>query len=71
MHIYTANDYSAAKSLMVFLAKGDPDYWDCGELNCTKLAEDACDSLGLYDGDDIPEWLFEMSAELSDKLEPM
>lgn len=37
-----------------------------GELDCTRLAEEAADMFNLYEGYDsvVPEWLFEMSAEL-------
>jgi hypothetical protein len=45
------------------------DYIDqCGELDCTKLAEEAADMFNLYENDDeatIPEWVFEMAAELA------
>jgi hypothetical protein len=36
------------------------------ELDCTRLAEEAADMFNLYEGDDftIPEWVFEMAAEL-------
>ena len=38
------------------------DYVDeCGEYNCTLLAENACQEFNLYKGDDIPEWLFDMA----------
>jgi len=36
---------------------------DCGELNCTKLAEECAQSLGLYLTDHestIPGWLFDL-----------
>ena len=37
-----------------------------GELDCTRLAEEAADMFNLYEGDEctVPEWLFEMSSEL-------
>lgn len=39
----------------------------CGEINCTKMAEDAADNYNLYEDDidfKIPEWVFELSAEV-------
>lgn len=48
------------------------DYIDeCNELDCTRLAEDAANEFDLYEGDncDIPEWVFEASASLTDQLD--
>lgn len=44
---------------------------ECGELDCTKLAEDAAQEFDLYEGDDcdIPEWVFEASASLTNQLD--
>jgi hypothetical protein len=50
------------------------DHLDCGEVNSTKLAENACQEFELYENDNdatIPEWLFELSvkvAEYHDKV---
>jgi hypothetical protein len=46
----------------------ESEYMDeCNELDCTRLAEDAAQEFDLYEGDncDIPEWVFELSAGLS------
>lgn len=37
-----------------------------GEANCTQMAEEACQALKLYVGDDIPEELFEWSQEIAE-----
>jgi hypothetical protein len=41
---------------------------DSGEVNATKLAEDAADEFDLYepDGETIPEYLFDYTAEVAD-----
>lgn len=47
-------------------------YFDeCQVVNATKLAEDACAEFQLYDGDnfDIPELLFDMSAEIANMFD--
>lgn len=41
----------------------------CGDINCTKLAEDACDSFNLYEDDDdatIPEWIFDCAVDVAE-----
>jgi hypothetical protein len=47
---------------------------DCNEINCTKLAEDAADEFNLYVDDPeegtIPEWVFDMSFQVSCEVEP-
>lgn len=51
----------------------EPEYDDCGEVNCTKLAEDAAEHFDLYgDDDEIPEELFEIATQIADypKEEP-
>jgi hypothetical protein len=45
------------------------DTFNCGEVNCTLLAENAAQEFDLYEGNDIPEWLFEVSAEVDRILE--
>lgn len=48
------------------------DYVDgCGEVNCTKLAEDAADALDIYEDRveyAIPEFVFEVAFETSEWL---
>lgn len=44
---------------------------ECNEVNATKLAEDCCQEFDLYEYGEfqdanIPEWLFELSAKVSD-----
>jgi hypothetical protein len=41
---------------------------ECGEINCTKLAEDAAQEYNLYQTDEqatIPEWVFDLAVEAS------
>jgi len=44
---------------------------DAGEVILTQLAEDAASAFDLYDGDDIPEEVFEMAYQVSQKWERM
>ena len=40
------------------------DYIDCGEVQCTQLAEAAAFDFDIYDEDsNIPEWVFELAFE--------
>ena len=36
------------------------------EFDLTRLAEGTCHVLGLYEGDEIPEWMFDMAYEVCD-----
>ena len=36
------------------------------EINHTALAEDACDHLNLWEGDDTPDWLFDAAVDVAD-----
>jgi len=38
----------------------------CGEVNCTALAESAAHGLDLFEGDDLPEKVFELASEADD-----
>lgn len=42
-----------------------------GEVELTQLAEDAASAFDLYDGDDIPEEVFEMAYQVGQKWERM
>ena len=44
---------------------------DAGEVELTQLAEDAASALDLYDGDDIPETVFELAYQVAQKWERM
>ena len=44
---------------------------DAGEVILTQLAEDAASAFDLYDGDDIPEEVFEMAYQVSQEWERM
>lgn len=46
-------------------------YDDCGEINCTKLAEDCANEFDYYEGDDytIPEALFDLAVNISKPYE--
>ena len=44
---------------------------DAGDVISTQLAEDAASAFDLYDGDDIPEEVFEMAYQVSQKWEKM
>lgn len=37
---------------------------ETGEINCTQLAEAACDALNGYDGNDIPDEYFETAFDV-------
>ena len=42
---------------------------DTGEVNCTKLAENAAAQFNLYEDDatcTIPEWVFDMAVDVND-----
>jgi hypothetical protein len=39
---------------------------ECGEINHTKLAENVCQALNGYDGDDIPEEYFEAAINFNE-----
>lgn len=45
------------------------DYVDgkTDEANCTKMAEECCQELGLHEGDDIPEEMFDIALDVADK----
>lgn len=45
------------------------DYDDCGECDCTLLAENAAQMFDLYEGDDcdIPDWIFELAVEINEE----
>ena len=47
------------KQLQNFFDKNNNRYLDCGEINCTLLVEEYCHENDLYNGNDIPEELFE------------
>jgi hypothetical protein len=42
---------------------------ECGEVNCTTLAEETCKILDWYEGEDseIPEELFDIAVEVSNE----
>lgn len=42
---------------------------DAGEVELTQLAEDAAATFGLYDGDDIPEEVFELAYQAGEWYE--
>lgn len=47
-------------------------YDDCGEVNCTKLAEDCAEALNLYEDDvdfEIPEVVFDAAVDVSRSFE--
>ena len=46
-------------------------YDDCGEINCTLLAENCCDALDGYAGVDfdIPEEYYDVAVEVTDTFE--
>lgn len=46
-------------------------YDDCGEINCTMLAENCADAFDIYVGpeEDIPEWVFDLSVDISAKFQ--
>lgn len=43
------------------------EYDDCGEINLTKLAESICHQEDLYEGDDIPERLFDLAFQAAER----
>lgn len=49
------------------------EYFDCGEVNATKLAENVAQAMELYEGDDdkIPEEVFDIAAEVALEAEKM
>lgn len=49
------------------LRPGFYDVFNSDEVNSTKLAEDAAHCLNLYDGDEIPEEIFEIALEISEE----
>lgn len=53
------------KSWMIRNAELD----DCGEVNCTQLGESAAQQFNLYEGDDIPEEVFELAFEAAQVVE--
>jgi len=59
----TTNTKQIKNTMISFVA----EYTDSrtGEIDCTKLAEETCCALNLYEGDDIPEYLFEMAFEVA------
>lgn len=66
------NDLERAKSWMnKALTYETNDYLDCGEVNCTKLAEDAAEALELYADEEatIPEEVFDLAAEVAEEFE--
>jgi len=46
-------------------------YLDCGEVNCTKLAENCAYELDLYVGDEytIPEEVFDLAVDTAEEWE--
>jgi len=58
-------DKNKAKKWMRANLKDYIDH-DTDEANTTKLAEECCQALDCYDGDDIPEELFELSQEVAE-----
>ena len=54
------------RKVRAWMNKNLNDYIDeCDEPNCTELAENACQTFNLYKGDDIPEWIFDLAAEVA------
>ena len=55
------------------LQKNHADYDDNGEIDCTHLAEEMADKLGLLEGDDdkVPDYVFECATEAAEKYENM
>ena len=42
---------------------------DCGEVDCTRLAENTADVLDIYENDEsfeIPDWLFDMAVTVAE-----
>ena len=45
----------------------------CGELNCTRAAEDCASDLDIYEDHEdfeIPDWLFDMAVDAESLLQP-
>ena len=58
------------KLMMAELQSNFHEYDDCGEVDCTGLAEHICLAENLYDDEDnIPEELFDLAFEVSEKFE--
>lgn len=55
------------------LQKNFVDYDDSGEIDCTHLAEEMADKLGLLEGDEdkVPDYVFECATEAAEKYENM
>ena len=53
------------------LAQFKNDYLNCGEINCTLLAENCADVLNLYIGDEytIPEEVFDLAVDVAEEFE--
>ena len=48
----------------------DNDYFDCGEIQCTALAENCADEYDLMDDDgDIEEWVLELAVDVAEEFE--
>jgi len=47
------------------------EYNDCGEINCTLLAENCCEELDGYEGEDydIPEEFYDLAVEIAENFE--
>ncbi len=45
------------------------DTFNCGEVDMTKLAEDAAQELDLYENDEVPEEVFEIAFEVAEDYE--
>lgn len=67
----TPKEHTARKWMRNQLRLNRNDYDDCGEINSTKLAENCANELNLCEGDEatIPEYVFDIAAELAFKEE--
>ena len=47
------------------------EYNDCGEIDCTLLAENCCEELDGYEGEDydIPEEFYDLAVEIAENFE--
>jgi hypothetical protein len=59
-----------ARMITQYMFENYQDHIDptCNVLNCTTLAEDACDHFDLYEGNDIPEVLYDYALNVETAL---
>jgi hypothetical protein len=60
-----------SRDVLMWMAANVGDYKDprTGEVNCTKMAEAACEEFSLWVDDEVPEVLFEWALDIAEEVE--